>query len=60
MGSVSRRPGIWCCALEKDCSKLLGEAFRAVCKTGPLGTTAQKELFYGGDGKVTIKMAHKR
>lgn len=37
MGSVSRSPGIWCCASETDCGELLGEASRAVCKTGPLG-----------------------
>lgn len=62
MGLVSRRPGIWCCALEKDCGKLSGETFRAVCKMGPLGMTAtrinccHKKLFYEGDRKVTFKM----
>ena len=49
----------------KDCGKLLGEAFRAVFKTGPLGTIVtrrnccQKKLFCEGDGKVTSKMAWK-
>lgn len=65
MGLVSRGPGIWCCALEKDCGKLSVETFKAVCKMGPLGVTAprikccHKKLFYEGDRKVTFKMTRK-